>query len=347
MLAGIWSAAAARVFRTSKAAAPAQKAALLAEAVVTFALPNGLSCEFDIRGLDDDAYIGALREGGLQDTTWRFFISWVRKDDVVFDLRANIGAFAIPAAVIGAQVHAFEILPANVVSLAASAARNGLDNLAINIGAIWDKPGFLGIAGKSAWGVVAPGSQLSIAAVAIDDYVAAKGIEQVDLMKIDIEGAELEALRGADNVLRDRKPDIVFECNAVTCGNRGYSLKELQRLLESKGYRLFRLALGRLCPWRSDLVQEVIYADYFATMRSDEDIFNRSGWPIAALTDGEIAANFVDQDKYNDLHKAYAAAVADELSPHFAADDAIGALVARWLAQTDASTRDIMRIGGL
>ena len=317
------------------------------DGIVAWALPNGQSCEFDTRGLEEDAYIGSMRDGGIQDTTWRFFVSWVRRDDVAFDLGANIGAFAMPAAVIGAQVHAFEILPANVVSLAASAARNRLSNLAINIGAVWDKPGYLGIAGKSAWGVVGPGSSLSIAAITMDDYVAAKGIERVDLMKVDVEGAELEALRGADKLLHDRQPDIIFECNAVTCGNRGYSLKELQRFLEVRGYRLFRLASGRLCPWRSELVQEVVYADYFATHRSDEDISHRSGWRIAALTEDEITANVVDQDRFNDLHKAYAAAVADHLPASVAGDEAVKALVARWTAHTEAGARETMRVGGL
>src|SRR6201999_2515074 len=43
----------------------------------------------------------------------------------------------------------------------------------------------------------------------IDDWVAANGIDRVDVVKMDIEGAEVQALRGAAETLRRFRPVVV------------------------------------------------------------------------------------------------------------------------------------------
>jgi hypothetical protein len=51
---------------------------------------------------------------------------------------------------------------------------------------------------------------LSVPVVALDDYFADN--DRVTLLKIDVEGAELGLLKGAERILRQHAPLLVFEC---------------------------------------------------------------------------------------------------------------------------------------
>jgi FkbM family methyltransferase len=51
---------------------------------------------------------------------------------------------------------------------------------------------------------------LSVPVVALDDYFEAR--DKVTLLKIDVEGAELGVLKGAERILRQHGPLLVFEC---------------------------------------------------------------------------------------------------------------------------------------
>ena len=73
--------------------------------------------------------------------------------------------------------------------------------------------------------------------VALDDFIASRGIRP-DFVKIDIEGAELLALRGMSRTLAEYKPGLMVE---VTCDPEGVT-----RLLADLGYREYT---PRLKPW--------------------------------------------------------------------------------------------------
>lgn len=46
----------------------------------------------------------------------------------------------------------------------------------------------------------------------------------MDVMKVDVEGAELAVLQGAERIIQREKPAIIFEANAETCEAAGYNL---------------------------------------------------------------------------------------------------------------------------
>jgi FkbM family methyltransferase len=62
-----------------------------------------------------------------------------------------------------------------------------------------------------------------------------RGLE-VDVLKIDIEGAELGALRGAIEVLSRHRPTVMFESAPRTGARLGFSTTELWRFLDGLGY---------------------------------------------------------------------------------------------------------------
>lgn len=297
---------------------------------VRFALPNGKEYELSIPSSNRDAFLQAVASGATQDTTWRFVTGWVKPGDVFFDLGGNVGGFSIPVAVCGAEVHAFELLHENAGHIANAVQKNGLNNVSITLGAIWDSPGCVGFGGYSAWGAVYADTPVSVATITIDDYVSQKQIKRVDAMKIDVEGSEKWALKGASRLLERDSPDIVIECNVIACGNNRYSYHELLAFLADRGYSLYRLYKDRLCPWSPQAVQEVVYADYFATVKSAEQIGQRCDWVIAEMSTSEIVDNIVEQDAFNDYHKAYVLANKDRLPPFVFSDDRISALLQKW-----------------
>lgn len=76
-------------------------------------------------------------------------------------------------------------------------------------------------------------SCISVPAITLDIAADLNGMP--DVIKIDIEGAELLALRGAHRVLRERKPVLLVEVHTPEIGVEFYPL------LENYGYRFFRL----------------------------------------------------------------------------------------------------------
>jgi hypothetical protein len=78
----------------------------------------------------------------------------------------------------------------------------------------------------------------------LDDVLDRVGIEHVSLVKLDIEGGELGALRGLERRCRGvRPPTIVFEFSDWAEGRiPGQAPGDAQSLLFSLGYRLFLLS---------------------------------------------------------------------------------------------------------
>lgn len=85
----------------------------------------------------------------------------------------------------------------------------------------------------------------------LDSVVARLGIAKVDVVKIDVEGAELKVLEGAREVLRRSRPLLLIEANDDALRNQGASTAQLLALLRSLGYAIyvFSEAKGLEEPW--------------------------------------------------------------------------------------------------
>lgn len=79
--------------------------------------------------------------------------------------------------------------------------------------------------------------------IRLDDYVREHRIDRVDLMKIDVEGAEDFALRGAKNLLSSHAaPILSIEFSARNCKSMGYDAEVIRERLQDFGYSLFSFA---------------------------------------------------------------------------------------------------------
>jgi len=77
----------------------------------------------------------------------------------------------------------------------------------------------------------------SIALLTLDQYLQEAPIERLDIIKIDIEGAELPCLKGAQATLQRFRPMIIIELQAETSKTAGYEQTDILDLLEGLGYR--------------------------------------------------------------------------------------------------------------
>ena len=122
----------------------------------------------------------------------------------------------------GGVVHAFEPNPELYAMLLDNVARNKLSNVRPNRLGLWStSDARLRLTGGDAWGRVelAAGGEDDFAAITIDDYGKQAGLASLDVIMLDIEGAEFGALQGARGYLSqppERAPKLIYEIN------RGY-----------------------------------------------------------------------------------------------------------------------------
>lgn len=86
--------------------------------------------------------------------------------------------------------------------------------------------------------------QSPVGIVTLDHYFSKLNVPPVRLIKIDVEGHELDVFRGASNILREYKPIILFECETRHHKNR--SLDDVFQHLTSLGYVGYFFLRGRI-----------------------------------------------------------------------------------------------------
>jgi FkbM family methyltransferase len=82
-----------------------------------------------------------------------------------------------------------------------------------------------------------PESALKVPCVSIDDYIFREGFE-VDLIKVDVQGYELEVIQGAIVTIQKYKPLLILELDYDALDARGHSENDLLELLWKLDYRV-------------------------------------------------------------------------------------------------------------
>ena len=99
--------------------------------------------------------------------------------------------------------------------------------------------------------------------VTLDDFCAERGIERVDFIRMDIEGAELMALEGARGILDRDRPHVLLEIHpAMLAARFGGTAEQVVELFRDRGYRMFALNGDRL-EERTTVVEDLPWKDYF------------------------------------------------------------------------------------
>jgi len=157
-----------------------------------------------------------------------------------YDLGANIGFFSLLAArLVGenGRVISFEADPEIAARLRENVARNNLSNVVVEQMAVWCEPRTVTFSRADAatspdrglGQVTAEGADsgaIQVDAVSLDDYT--RRAPAPDLLKCDVEGAEVEVFRGAARLFAEKRPGIL--CEMHSDANRQRLLQEFARL---------------------------------------------------------------------------------------------------------------------
>jgi FkbM family methyltransferase len=78
----------------------------------------------------------------------------------------------------------------------------------------------------------------------LDNYLEKSGLKKIDFIKIDVEGFELNVLKGAVSALLTYKPRLFIEVNESNLNEQGSSIKELLLFLEKNNYSITDVRYG-------------------------------------------------------------------------------------------------------
>jgi FkbM family methyltransferase len=196
--------------------------------------------------LADEVGVGIRRRGYTEHETLEAITSHLGKDGVFFDLGAHIGQYTLVASPLSRAVHSFEPLPKTFELLASNIQANNLVNVTANQCAVSDASGEVRIyegdpSTMDRSSLKSPsqtsGRSFVVPSISLDDYVARHGIFP-SLIKIDVEGAEIPALRGAANLLREKHPTLIVEVDIVNQTRFGHTTDNLLSEIRGFGYSL-------------------------------------------------------------------------------------------------------------
>jgi len=164
------------------------------------------------------------------------FQQWIRPGDVVLDVGAANGYYTLLAAqLVGetGQVIAFEPDPKNAAFLRQHIQRNGWKNVTVLQAAVGDREGVVNFAcgtGTGTGRITSEGDR-QVALVRLDD-VTRDCASPPTHVKIDVEGAEMQVLAGAERLLREASPILFLSTHGVEVH------QACCRHLEERGYEL-------------------------------------------------------------------------------------------------------------
>lgn len=223
--------------------------------------------------LDDYMFLHFFVHGMRLDPSYELARGLTRRGDTVLDVGANLGFWLMGVARIagkGAAVHAFEPLPLNFDRLVRHLSLNDLDWVSCNPTAVGASPGqstFQRPTGENS-GVgwlsnAVEGGSLTVGVTTLDIFRAERGLERVDFLKIDVEGAELLVIKGAQTLLGSaHAPVVMFEVGDGLAARFGTTSIDVKEALTRQGYLIHRFRRGQL-----------VAVDTFEAHPSSEDLF--------------------------------------------------------------------------
>jgi FkbM family methyltransferase len=206
----------------------------------TVATRHGFAMSLDLRQLvDREIYC----QGVWEPLETALFARVLRSGDRVADVGANVGWFSLLAARLvgpGGRVDSFEANRDTFALLEHNLALNACTHVTAHCLAVGEAQGLARIAPREPGNAGADGVELASGG---DDTVPLVRLDQVlaegalRLIKLDIEGWEAKALRGAEGLLRRADaPDLVFEFTPEFLTAAGDDPRALLAWLEGLGY---------------------------------------------------------------------------------------------------------------
>ncbi|MDD5707945.1 MAG: FkbM family methyltransferase [Kiritimatiellae bacterium] len=225
-------------------------------------------CDFGIklRLTREDAVVGGFAYMGQSNP---FETRLVNKFLNPGDTLVQIGAYKdgwlalVGARAVGSEgtVVCFEPIPDYAESFRQNVALNDFRNIAVEQVAVSDVPGRarLSLAGTNSSLVLAGKSaSVDVNAVTLDEYVASRGLSKIDLLIVDVEGAEPLVLRGAQRTLETSVSLLLMEVIDEFLRQAGSSALELIRYAMALGFHPYVITRRGLRAWKPGCASETL-----------------------------------------------------------------------------------------
>ncbi len=194
---------------------------------------NVSGIEVDVAGESGDLYFAQCTEQiNIFEPAVRVADLMLGDNPVVLDIGASIGAVtaALAKRFPGGQVVAFEAAPSVHRSLRETVQRSTGARISVVESGVSSQPGVMRFhedGNGSGWGFLSEElGGISVPVTTVDDAVTSLGIDRVDFIKIDVEGSELDVLKGASKTLTRDLPILVFEVNVFCLWRYGRTLPQ-------------------------------------------------------------------------------------------------------------------------
>jgi FkbM family methyltransferase len=195
--------------------------------------------------------------GNFEKEETAFFKRNIKEGDICFDIGGNIGFFSLLFARCAPNgvVHAFEPICLNAKLISVNAALNNMNNIIVNMSAVGSEQGFVtfSVSKDSAFssmkdtGRKPVAESVTVPITTIDTYVAKNNITHVDIMKVDVEGAEEMVINGAALLLKNNKVKpriILLELYDLNLAAFNTSVKRIMEKMISFGYSAYVIRHG-------------------------------------------------------------------------------------------------------
>jgi FkbM family methyltransferase len=248
--------------------------------------------------VSDDLYLNAMGP------VWEphlvaLFCSLIKKDNVVFDVGANVGCVSILFSGLAEKVYSFEPSPTTFKYLSKNIENAGLRNVtAYNFG-LGSKEGESTItySPESRSGAFVSNRLKNIGhnhvtevikIKTIDDMIREQKISKIDVIKMDVEGFEKEVITGARNTLNTFKPVTVLELNH-------FCLNALQRISVPDFFDFLKSVFPILL---------AVQGNTFANIYDDSDAYEVLYYNINNNRYSNIVAAF-QQEQLTEFHSRF------------------------------------------
>lgn len=189
--------------------------------------------------VDDKDSLNLTKYGVYEPAETALIKKLIKPDYVVLDIGANIGYFTLIMAKQSKQLYAFEPESRNYQTLQKNIEFNNLENVHLHNVAVAEKSGSSTLhlcdtnrgmhrIYESQW---CKEGTVNVPTIAIDDL-----IEYADFIKMDIEGAELGALKGMKRLLKNHHPTLLMEFHPPSIIEYGAQPKEIFDFVVRLGY---------------------------------------------------------------------------------------------------------------
>ncbi|MBU6430874.1 MAG: FkbM family methyltransferase [Patescibacteria group bacterium] len=245
-------------------------------------IEDGVFLELD---QSDPVASGAIALGVYEKYESDIFRSKIKQGMTIIDIGANLGYYAAIAARRAGErglVIAFEPEPNFFKLLSKNISRNNLKNASLFEMAIADKNGkmelFLSNENKGNNSLIQSENlktSVRVKSVTLDDFITSRKIEKVDIVKMDIEGAEILAIEGMKKTLIKHKPLLFLEFSPHSIVKLNRNPTDFISILSGMGYSIFeinetRKSLNNVTDFQKfvERIPKGKYADLYCESRS-------------------------------------------------------------------------------